>query len=48
MKLKERLGPDAAKIVGSKGGSVKSDAKKQAAILREQRKREKRGQNSNL
>lgn len=39
-KLKEKLGEEAHKIVGAKGGSVKSDAKKEAARLREARKRE--------
>lgn len=44
-KLVEKFGKDAAKIVGARGGRVSSDAKKAAARLREQKKREKRAQN---
>lgn len=39
---KEKEGEDAHRIAGRRGGSVKSDAKKEAARLREQRKREAR------
>ncbi len=41
-KLKQKLGPEAHKIIGSIGGSVSSDIKKEAARLREIRKREAR------
>lgn len=41
-KLIEKFGKDAAKIVGAKGGSRRTDAKKAAARLREQKKREAR------